>query len=54
MKLFSKGLEFSVVFIPGLGHPPQPMQNTTEADEARLLYVSMTRANDVRSRFNIY
>jgi len=40
----SKGLEFPVVFIPGLGWLP----NTHESpeDEARLLYVAMTRAID--------
>lgn len=38
----SKGLEFPVVFIPGLGYLPN---RTGEiADEARLLYVAMTRA----------
>ncbi len=38
----SKGLEFSVVFIPGVGYLPN--QYGTPADEARLLYVAMTRA----------
>ena len=38
----SKGLEFPVVFIPGLGHLPNAQGEM--ADEARLLYVAMTRA----------
>ncbi len=38
----SKGLEFSVVFIPGVGYLPN--QYGAPADEARLLYVAMTRA----------
>ncbi|MBR8833183.1 MAG: NERD domain-containing protein [Stigonema ocellatum SAG 48.90 = DSM 106950] len=38
----SKGLEFSVVFIPGLGYLPN--QHSTLAMESRLLYVAMTRA----------
>ncbi|KPQ31766.1 MAG: Nuclease-related domain/Part of AAA domain/UvrD-like helicase C-terminal domain [Phormidesmis priestleyi Ana] len=38
----SKGLEFPVVFIPGLGHLPNPHGEV--ADEAQLLYVAMTRA----------
>ncbi|PSN15854.1 hypothetical protein C7271_20570 [filamentous cyanobacterium CCP5] len=41
----SKGLEFSVVFIPGLGYLPNPHQSV--AEEARLLYVAMTRAIEV-------
>jgi len=41
----SKGLEFPVVFIPGLGHLPNPHGEV--ADEARLLYVAMTRAIEV-------
>ncbi|MDB9513871.1 3'-5' exonuclease [Kamptonema animale CS-326] len=40
----SKGLEFSVVFIPGIGF--MPTQSQSIADEARLLYVGMTRAMD--------
>ena len=40
----SKGLEFPVVLIPGLGYMPH--QNDDPADEARLLYVAMTRAMD--------
>ena len=40
----SKGLEFSVVFIPGIGF--MPAQSQSIADEARLLYVAMTRAMD--------
>ena len=38
----SKGLEFPVVFIPGVGYLPNAQGKT--ADEARLLYVAMTRA----------
>ena len=38
----SKGLEFPVVFIPGLGYLPN--RSGEVADEARLLYVAMTRA----------
>lgn len=37
----SKGLEFPLVFIPGLGHMPGKFDSN---DEARLLYVGMTRA----------
>jgi len=40
----SKGLEFPFVIIPGLGSLPKEGQS--EADEARLLYVAMTRATD--------
>lgn len=40
----SKGLEFSVVLIPGLG--AMPATGEDEVDEARLLYVAMTRAID--------
>jgi superfamily I DNA/RNA helicase len=40
----SKGLEFPVVFIPGVGF--MPMQSQAISDEARLLYVAMTRATD--------
>jgi len=40
----SKGLEFGLVLIPGLGEMPK--QSEPEADEARLLYVAMTRAID--------
>jgi len=40
----SKGLEFPVVIIPGLGALPKPNQD--EAETARLLYVAMTRATD--------
>ncbi|MEP0914222.1 ATP-binding domain-containing protein [Leptolyngbya sp. GB1-A1] len=39
---FSKGLEFSVVFVPGSGFLPNAQ--STPAEEARLLYVAMTRA----------
>lgn len=38
----SKGLEFGLVFIPGLCS--MPVKGETEAEEARLLYVAMTRA----------
>ena len=40
----SKGLEFPVVFIAGVGFMPN--QSQVIADEARLLYVAMTRATD--------
>jgi superfamily I DNA/RNA helicase len=40
----SKGLEFGLVLIPGLGDMPK--KGEAEADEARLLYVAMTRAID--------
>lgn len=40
----SKGLEFPVVFVPGLGYLPSKSQE--EKEEARLLYVAMTRAMD--------
>jgi hypothetical protein len=40
----SKGLEFPVVIIPHLGSVPKPGQD--EAQEARLLYVAMTRATE--------
>lgn len=40
----SKGLEFPMVFIPGLGYMPN--QKGTPEAEARLLYVAMTRATD--------
>jgi UvrD-like helicase C-terminal domain/Nuclease-related domain/AAA domain len=38
----SKGLEFGLVFIPGLCS--MPSKSESEAEEARLLYVAMTRA----------
>jgi len=38
----SKGLEFPVVFVAGLGFLPN--KHSTDTDEARLLYVAMTRA----------
>lgn len=41
----SKGLEFPVVFIPGSGYLPNAQGDI--ADEARLLYVAMTRAIEV-------
>ena len=41
----SKGLEFSVVALPGVGHMPEAGEN--EADEARLFYVAATRATQM-------
>jgi hypothetical protein len=38
----SKGLEFPVVALPGIGHMPE--QGESEVDEARLFYVAATRA----------
>ena len=38
----SKGLEFPVVALPGVGRMPEAGSN--EADEARLFYVAATRA----------
>lgn len=40
----SKGLEFPVVAIAGLGHMPYRAEQ--EAEDARLLYVAMTRATE--------
>ena len=40
----SKGLEFPIVFIAGLGFMPN--QHGSLADEAKLLYVAMTRSTD--------
>jgi len=40
----SKGLEFPVVALPGVGHMPGPEENAHE--EARLFYVAATRATD--------
>jgi superfamily I DNA/RNA helicase len=40
----SKGLEFPLVLIPGVGY--MPSQSQAIADEARLLYVAMTRATE--------
>ncbi|MCB2256601.1 AAA family ATPase [Pseudomonas chlororaphis] len=40
----SKGLEFGLVLIPSLGEMPKKGED--EVDEARLLYVAMTRAID--------
>jgi superfamily I DNA/RNA helicase len=40
----SKGLEFGLVLIPGLGEMPKADEQPE--DEARLLYVAMTRAID--------
>lgn len=37
----SKGLKFGLVLIPNLGEMPK--KSEYEADEARLLYVAMTR-----------
>jgi Superfamily I DNA and RNA helicases len=38
----SKGLEFPVVALPGVGHMPAAGQD--EKEEARILYVAATRA----------
>ena len=38
----SKGLEFSIVALPGVGHMPE--EGEDESDEARLFYVAATRA----------
>lgn len=38
----SRGLEFAVVCVPGVGYLPH--KQSTPEDEARLLYVAMTRA----------
>jgi superfamily I DNA/RNA helicase len=38
----SKGLEFPVVALPGVGRTPETGSN--DADEARLFYVAATRA----------
>jgi superfamily I DNA/RNA helicase len=40
----SKGLEFSVVFIPGIGFMPNKSQEI--ADESKLPYVAVTRATE--------
>jgi superfamily I DNA/RNA helicase len=40
----SKGLEFPLVAVPGLGFMPHA--NDDPREEARLLYVAMTRAMD--------
>ncbi|MBB5017926.1 hypothetical protein HNQ59_001211 [Chitinivorax tropicus] len=40
----AKGLEFPLVFMPGLGY--QKPSECTEQDEAQLLYVAMTRSTD--------
>ncbi len=42
----SKGLEFPVVLIPGIGFMPDQYGHGTPEEEARLLYVAMTRAID--------
>lgn len=41
----SKGLEFPVVALPGIGRMPEV--GTSEADEARLFYVAATRATQM-------
>jgi len=38
----SKGLEFPVVALPGVGHMPEPGEDEQEA--ARVFYVAATRA----------
>ena len=38
----SKGLEFPVVALPGVGH--MPAKGVDEAEAARVLYVAATRA----------
>ncbi|MBJ7298266.1 MAG: ATP-dependent helicase [Dolichospermum sp.] len=38
----SKGLEFPIVCIPGVGYMPN--ENQELAEETRLMYVAMTRA----------
>jgi superfamily I DNA/RNA helicase len=40
----SKGLEFPVVALPGVGNMPEAGES--EADEARLFYVAATRATE--------
>lgn len=40
----SKGLEFGLVLIPRLGYMPKKGED--ESDDARLLYLAMTRAID--------
>ncbi|NEU77582.1 AAA family ATPase [Nostoc sp. UIC10630] len=40
----SKGLEFPVACIPGIGYMPDQYGHGTPEEEARLLYVAMTRA----------
>lgn len=40
----SKGLEFPVVTLPGLGHMPEPGEDEQEA--ARVFYVVATRATE--------
>ena len=40
----SKGLEFPMVAVSGLGYLPVPQSEL--ADEAKLLYVALTRATD--------
>ena len=41
----SKGLEFPIVAIPGLGY--MPFKDMDHREEAKLLYVAMTRAMEV-------
>ena len=40
----AKGLEFPVVAVSGIGD--MPVRNTEPVDEAKLLYVAMTRATE--------
>ena len=40
----SKGLEFPVIALPGVGRVPE--KGHSEIDEARLFYVAATRATD--------
>jgi superfamily I DNA/RNA helicase len=40
----SKGLEFPLVVMPGVGQLPEPGED--EAEEARLFYVAATRATE--------
>lgn len=40
----SKGLEFPIILIPGIGRMPD--SNQSSEAEARLLYVGMTRSID--------
>jgi superfamily I DNA/RNA helicase len=40
----SKGLQFRVCVIGGVGYWPYPTPHQSEVEQARLLYVAMTRA----------
>lgn len=40
----SKGLQYRVVVIGGVGFWPYPLPQQSESEQARLLYVAMTRA----------